>query len=140
MVSVESSDRSRIIVVLVVVTAASLLIGLVIGGSLLMQDEPNVPPDTVGFTVESAMHAETVVHTFTPDTADSREYRVSYHVWTNPGTTINGVTNQTAFLSASDPFTVEIDDRDPDLEYWIDIQIYDAYDRLIHDSRIGVGI
>lgn len=129
----------RILLAFGVVAAFSLLIGFVLGGYVSAPEKPESPPEPAVFTAESSLYDDRVIHTFTPNVDHPLEYRVSYHVKSKPGSTIETVDNRTESLSSDTPLVIEIENREPDTEYWVDIRIYDELDRLIYDSRIGVG-
>ena len=68
----------QILIALVVVAVLSLLIGFVFGGFVSAPDESEAHPPTVTITSESSTYDDHIVHTFSPDTDESREYRISY--------------------------------------------------------------
>ncbi|MFP8957559.1 hypothetical protein ACLI4Y_12580 [Natrialbaceae archaeon A-CW3] len=129
----------RILLVFGAVAVFSLLIGFVLGGHVFAPEESESPPEPVAFTAESSLHDHRVVHTFTPNVDHPLEYRVSYHVQSEPGSTIETAENRTETLSSDTPLVIELEDREPDTEYWVDIRIYDEVDRLVFDARISVG-
>ncbi|RQG92284.1 hypothetical protein [Natrarchaeobius chitinivorans] len=121
------------------VAVFSLLIGFVLGGYVSAPEEPEVSPEPTAFTAESSLYDERIVHTFTPKVDQLLEYRVSYHVQSKPGPSIETVENRTESLSSDTPLVIEIENREPDTEYWVDIRIFDEFDRLVFDARISVG-
>lgn len=126
------------ILVVVFVAALGILIGAALGGVIFAPEEPEAPPDPVWFSAESFAEDDRIVHTFTPDTDDLREYRVSYQIFED-GTTIETVDDRPEELSSTEPLVVEIVDRDFDAEYRLDIRIHDEFDRLVYDVSITVG-
>ena len=122
-----------------VVAVFSLLFGFVLGGYVSVPEEPEVPPEPSAFTAESSLYDERIVHTFTPNVDQPLEYRVSYQVQPKPGSAIETVENRTESLSSDTPLVIEIENREPDTEYWVDIRIHDEFDRLVLDARISVG-
>ena len=125
----------RILLVFGAVAIFSLLIGFVLGGYVSAPEEPEVSPEPTAFTAESSLYDERIVHTLD----QLLEYRVSYHVQSKPGPSIETVENRTESLSSDTPLVIEIENREPDTEYWVNIRIFDEFDRLVFDARISVG-
>lgn len=133
-------DRSlrQLLLAVVIVAIVAFLFGIALGDQAFGPDEPEPLPEPVTFTAESTLHDDRIVHTFTPDEDDHRDYRVTYRVFQD-GTQIESVDDRPEELAADDPLVVEIPDRTPGAEYRIDVRIYDEFDRLVFDARIVIS-
>lgn len=128
-----SLPLSRVLVSLVGVALVALVVGVLVGGYVLVDD---AGPET--FATETSVQNDTIVHGFEPTSDEHSEYTASFRIL-QEGTEIQNVEDETYDLAADDPLLVVIESRDRGATYHVEMTIRNDAGDVVYDGTVVVS-